>query len=132
MKVQKISAIVSPCAGISFVNNEFNKAGVSLLIDNELGARVKTIGFYYSDNIKNLCSVFYSGDDCAEDIQTHLGKHLKSIPGNSVPSADTILRVIKELATSNSTFTSKQGNSYDFNININLNRLNIKSLLLAK
>ena len=75
---------------------------------------------------------FLSGGDCAEDIQTHLGKHLKSIPGNHVPSADTILRGIKELATQNTSFTSNQGKTYDFNINTKLNLLNIKSLLLTK
>jgi hypothetical protein len=132
MKIQKTSTIVSPFAGISFVNYEFDKVGMSQLIDSELGARVKTIGFSFSDIIKNLCNVFYSGGDCAEDIQTHLGKHLKSIPGNSVPSADTILRGIKEVATKNSTFGSKQGNMYDFNINTKLNTLNIKSLLFTK
>jgi hypothetical protein len=132
MKVQKISTNVSPFSGISFVNGAFDKIGMSQLIDNELGARVKTVGFSYSDIIKNLCNVFYCGGDCAEDIQTHLGKHLKSIPGNHVPSADTILRGVKEIATDNSTFISKQGNKYDFNINTKLNKLNIKSLILTK
>ncbi|MCA1758407.1 MAG: IS1380 family transposase, partial [Bacteroidales bacterium] len=132
MKIQKISSNVSPFAGISFVNNEFDKVGMCQLIDSELGARVKTVGFSFGDIIKNLCNVFYSGGDCAEDIQSHLGKHLKSIPGNSVPSSDTILRGIKEVATKNSTFVSKQGNMYDFNINTKLNTLNIKSLLLTK
>jgi hypothetical protein len=132
MKVQKISTNVSPFSGISFVNGAFDKIGMSQLIDNELGARVKTVGFSYSDIIKNLCNVFYCGGDCAEDIQTHLGKHLKSIPGNHVPSADTILRGVKEIATDNSTFISKQGNTYDFNINTKLNKLNIKSLILTK
>ena len=132
MKIQKTSTNVSPFAGISFVNNEFDKVGICQLIDSELGDRVKTVGFSFSDIIKNLCNVFYSGGDCAEDIQTHLGKHLKSIPNNSVPSADTILRGIKGLATKNSTFGSKQGNVYDFNINIKLNTLNIKSLLLTR
>ena len=132
MKVQKISTNVSPFAGISFVNNSFNETGISQLIDNELGARVKTVGFSYSDIIKNQFNIFYSGGDCAEDIQTHLGKHLKSIPGNHVPSADTILRGIKELSTQNASFTSNQGKTYDFNINIKLNNLNIKSLLLTK
>ena len=42
-------------------------------------------------------NVFCSGGSCAEDIQTHLGKHLKSIPVNNVPGADTTLRGIKEL-----------------------------------
>jgi hypothetical protein len=132
MKVQKISTNVSPFAGISFVNNSLNETGISQLIDNELGARVKTVGFSYSDIIKNQFNIFYSGGDCAEDIQTHLGKHLKSIPGNHVPSADTILRGIKELSTQNASFTSNQGKTYDFNINIKLNNLNIKSLLLTK
>jgi len=132
MKIQKISSNVSPFAGISFVNYEFDKTGMSQLIDNELGARVKTVGFLYSDIIKNLCNVFFSGGDCAEDIQTHFGHHLKSIPNNHVPSADTILRGIKEVATKNSIFTSTQGNKYDFNINTKLNNLNIKSLLLTK
>ena len=131
MKLQKISTHVSPYAGISFVQNEFVKAGMSQLIDNELGSRVKTVGFSYSDIIKNLLNVFYSGGDCAEDIQAHLGAHLKSIPGNKVPSADTILRGIKELAIPNQTYISKQGKSYDFNVNTKLNRLNLKSLLLT-
>lgn len=132
MKVQKISSNVSPFAGISFVNNSFNETGISQLIDNELGARVKTVGFSYSDIIKTQFNIFLSGGDCAEDIQTHLGKHLKSIPGNHVPSADTILRGIKELSTQNTSFTSNQGKTYDFNINKQLNNLNIKSLLLTK
>lgn len=132
MKVQKISSNVSPFAGISFVNNSLNTTGVSQLIDNELDARVKTVGFSYSDIIKTQFNIFLSGGDCAEDIQTHLGKHLKSIPGNHVPSADTILRGIKELSTQNTSFTSNQGKTYDFNINTKLNLLNIKSLLLTK
>ena len=82
--------------------------------------------------IKTQFNIFLSGGDCAEDIQTHLGKHLKSIPGNHVPSADTILRGIKELSTQNTSFSSNQGKNYDFNINTKLNLLNIKSLLLTK
>jgi hypothetical protein len=101
------------------------------LIDNELGSRVKTVGGFYSDILKNLFSVFYSGCSRAEDVQTHLGNHLKTIPGNSVPSADTILHGIKELQSSNIAYTSKQNQSYNLNINIKLNGLNIKSLLLT-
>ena len=132
MKLQKKSTNISPFAGISFINNEFNNTGMSQLIDNVLGERVKTVGYSYSDIIKNLFNVFYSGGNCAEDIQSHLGNHLKSIPENDVPSADTILRGIKELSTPNSIFTSKQDISYNFNINSNLNSLNIKSLILNK
>jgi hypothetical protein len=131
VKVQKFSSNVSPFAGISFVNQSYNNCGLAQLIDNELGQRVKAVGFSYSEIIRNLTNVFCSGGSCAEDIQTHLGKHLKSIPGNNVPSADTTLRGIKELGTSNTTFISKQNNNYEFNINTKLNTLNIKSLLLT-
>ncbi len=131
MKLQIKSDNLSPFAGISFINYEFENIGMSQLIDNELGSRVKYYGFSYSDIIKNFYNVFLSGGDCAEDIQTHLGSHLKSIPGNKVPSADTILRGIKELASQNSIFISKSGIFYDFNINTKLNTLNIKSLLLT-
>ncbi len=86
MKLQKKNIHVSPFAGISFFNNEFNKAGMSKIIDNELVARVKTLGFSYSSIIRNLCNVFYSSGNCAEDIQTHLGKHLKSIPNTNYRS----------------------------------------------
>lgn len=132
MKIQNLNSTVSPFAGISFANNSFNKVGMSQLIDIELGKRVKTIGFDYSEIIRNLTNVFFSGGDVIEDISTHLGEHLKMIPGNNVPSPDTVLRGIKELATPDTSFESKSGINYNFNINTNLNRLNIKSLLLTK
>ncbi len=69
MKIQKISTTVSPFAGISYVNNEFNASGMSQLIDNELGYRASTKCYTYSSVIKNLSNVFFCGGDCAEDIQ---------------------------------------------------------------
>lgn len=132
MKIQQTSSTISPLAGISFVNQSFNSSGLSQLIDNELGRRVKTVGYSYSEIFRNLTNVFISGGSCAEDIHAaHLGQHLKSIPGNNVPSADTILRGVKELATQNTDYTSNQDKCYEFNINKKLNSLNIKSLLLT-
>lgn len=131
MKIQKTSNNVSPFAGICFANAIFNNCGFSQLIDKGLGARTTAVGFLYSDIIRNFANIVFSGGNCAEDIQTHLGKHLKAIPENHVPSADTILRGLKELATENQVFTSQQDKQYTFNINEKLNRLNIKSLLLT-
>jgi len=129
MKIQKLNQTVSPFAGISFVNNYFRNAGISQLIDTVLGDRVSLFGYQYSDIIKNLTNVFLSGGDCVEDIGDHLGEHLKTIPGNNVPSPDTVLRGIKELSTENTIYTSDRNISYNFNINKKLNRLNIKSLI---
>lgn len=131
MKVQKINKTISPFAGISFVNDYFEKTGLSQLIDNELGSRVKLFGYQYSDIIKNLTNVFLSGGDCVEDIGAHLGEHLKTIPCNNVPSPDTVLRGIKELSTENTVYISESGISYNFNINKKANKLNIKSLILT-
>ncbi len=66
------------------------------LTDNELGVMVKYVGYQYSEIFRNLRNVFFSGGDAVEDINTHFREHLKSIPGNNVPSADTVLRSFKE------------------------------------
>jgi len=131
MKIQNFKTKVNPFSGNSLVNHYFNKSGMSQLIDNELGARVKYVGYQYSEIFRNLTNVFLSGGDSIEDINTHFGEHLKSIPGNNVPSADTVLRSFKEITTENTIYTSDSGLSYNFNINSKLNKLNIKSLKLT-
>ena len=75
---------MSLIAGISFVDNFFDKAGMSQPIDSRLDARTKAVGYSYSDIIKTRCNIFLSGNDCAEDVQNHRGKHPKSIPDNRV------------------------------------------------
>ncbi len=40
---------------------------MSQLIDNELGQRVKTVGFFYSEIIRNLTNVFCSSGSCVGD-----------------------------------------------------------------
>ncbi len=132
MNIQNFKTTVSPFAGISLINFHFNKSGLSQLIDNELGKRGRNDSYQYSEIIRNLCNVFLSGGDVIEDINTHLREHLQSIPDNNVPSADTVLRGIKELTTENTIYTSEAGIDYNFNINEKLNRLNIKSLKQTK
>ena len=130
-KIVKSSKNIIPFAGISFVNSEFNKCGMSQLIDNELGERASTVGYSYSDIFRNWTNLFFCGGECAEDIQVHLRSTLEQIPDNKPPSADTLLRVNKELAVENTEVVSSSGNIYNFNINEKMNRLNMKSLLLT-
>jgi len=132
IKIQKLNGVVSPFSGISFVNKLFTDSGLNDLIDSELGIRSKRAGYQYSEIIRNLINTFLAGGDHIEDLSNeHLNKHLSMIPGNNVPSPDTVLRGIKELAVSNTSYTADSGISYNFNINIRLNRLNIKSLVLT-
>jgi hypothetical protein len=42
------------------------------------------------------------------------------LPGVDIPSADTILRVQKELATEKEKFISNQGIEHEFNINMSM------------
>ena len=131
MKIQKKSENITPFAGISFVIEEINQCGLSKLIDNHLGSRCLT-GYQYSEIFSSWFSVFFSGGDVAEDINCHLRESLSTIPGNRVPSADTLLRGIKELSTENDTIKSTSGKEYQFNINKKMNDLNIKLLLLTR
>ena len=131
MKLQKISQTITPFTGISLVIEEFNKCGLSCLIDKQLGIRSMS-GYQYSDIIRGWFSVFFSGGDVAEDINCHLRKSLLDIPCNRVPSADTLLRGIKELSAESALIRSTSGKEYQFNINHQMNDLNIKSLLLTK
>jgi len=93
---------------------------------------LKLLVFHTAILLKTIQYFLFRRRLCRRYSNSILGKHLKSIPGNHVPSADTILRGIKELSTQNTSFTSNQGKTYDFNINKQLNTLNIKSLLLTK
>jgi hypothetical protein len=130
-KIQKISKNITPFAGSFFVNEAFNQCGLSKLIDDKLGRRTLT-GYQYSEIFRNYALIFFCGGHCAEDIHTYLRPTLESIPDNQVPSPDALLRAMQELSTANTTIVSKAGKACRFNINEQLNDLNIKSLLLTK
>ncbi|MCP4552090.1 MAG: hypothetical protein GY834_08655 [Bacteroidetes bacterium] len=83
--MQNFKATVNPFSGNFLVNYHFNKSGI------KLGVRVKYVGCQYSETFRNLSNIFLSSGDVIEDINTHFGEHLKSIPSNNVPSADTVL-----------------------------------------
>ncbi len=69
------------------------------------------------------------GGECAEDITEHLRTELAHVKGFEVCSADTLLRIQKELATKKETTISKTGVEHDFNINMKMNKLLPKLLV---
>jgi hypothetical protein len=129
-KVQKSSEIITSFAGISFINEEFSRCGLSKLIDNQLGYRQSTKGFKHSDIIRSWFNIFFCGGEVAEDIQEHLRRTLENIPQNKVPSADTLLRELGNIAADCQEVTSSAGKNYTININEKLLDMNIRSLLL--
>jgi hypothetical protein len=130
-KIVKLSKNITPYAGISYVNAEFTRSGLGQLIDNELGARSKEAKYSYSDIFRTWSNLFLCGGECAEDVKVHLRPTLEQIPGNPVPSPDTLLFGIKELATDNTEVVSTGDKTYQFNINEKMNDLMVKSLLLT-
>lgn len=129
MKVTNSAEKITPFGGFNFVFKSFKDSGLPGLIDKELGMRVKTFGFSYSDIFTNHMAVYFNGGDCAEDINDHLRGHLQSVRGMGVCSADTILRGIKELATDTLCFDNPDsGARHGFNLNPKLNGLMVKAL----
>jgi hypothetical protein len=132
-KIEKLSQNVTPFGGVFYVDTEFINSGLGQLIDKELDVRGSGSSYSYSEIFRAWSNVFFCGGDCAEDIQVHLRDTLEQIPGNNVPSADTMLRGIKELAEENTEVSVLSSEKvYQFNINKKMNKLNIKSLLLTK
>lgn len=128
MKITTSNEKITPFGGFNFCYQLLNDSGISELIDTHLGSRVKNMGFDYSEIFMNHLAIFLNGGDCAEDINEHLRDHLKEVRGLSVCSADTILRGIKELATPIEEITSSSGITHEFNINMGMNQLLLKSL----
>ena len=60
-KVIKTSQKVTPFGGISYVNSEFTKSGLSQLIDNELGVRGSGTGYSYSEIFRAWNNIFFCG-----------------------------------------------------------------------
>ena len=111
-KSEKITAF----GGIFFVLDIFDRI-LSSVIDSHLGLRSKLIGYQYSEIIRAVFSVFCCGGDCMEDLNLYLKDVLTERPHTRVPSADTVLRGIEELATENISYTAeKTGNVYDFQL----------------
>lgn len=120
---------ITPFGGIFYVMDEFSRLGMSTLIDCELGMRCSKIGYQYSQIISSIAYTFLCGGSHIEDIGTHLGNYLELRPDTKIPSPDTNLRGIKELATDNIEYCSDKDVTYSFNTADKLNNLLIKALL---
>lgn len=128
MKITTSTEKITPFGGFNFCHQLLRDTGITHLIDSYLGNRVKLAGFNYSDIMMNHLAIYLNGGDCTEDIQEHLGHHLRKVRGLSVCSADTILRGIKELASPVEEDVSDSGVRHQFNINIRLNDLMVTAL----
>ncbi len=114
-KVQIKSEKMTALGGIFYVRSEYKASGMAKVIDGGLGSRTsRKDGYRWSEVIPTLWSAALCGGDFLEDVN-ETGKTLRLAPDARVPSADTVGRAIKELATDSIEYTSKAGNTYAFN-----------------
>lgn len=129
MHITKSAEQITPFGGLNFCLESFHECGLAALIDRHLGDRAGTGGFSYSEITGNLMGIFFTGGDCAEDINEHLRDPLHQVNRMSVCSASTILRGIKELSfASTPVVNPDSGVAHQFNINAPLNELMLEAL----
>jgi hypothetical protein len=123
MKVTYSTENINSMGGINFADRIIENASVYKIIDQALGSRgVKAI-YRYSDLIRSYLLLTLCGGECAEDITEHLRKELSQVQGFEPCSADTLLRMQKELVTEKERSISRNGIEHEFNINMRMNRL---------
>lgn len=132
MKITKSQANINSFGGINFANLIINNIGVFDLIDQTLGNRGVMSKYKYSDLFRSYFLMTLCGGECAEDITEHLRSELSQVKGFNVCSADTLLRMQRELATEKEIFTAKSGVKHEFNTHLKMNELLIKTLLKTK
>ena len=110
-KVSIKSEKITPFGGIFHVREHFSRF-VGLVIDKVLGLRCTSFGYQYSEIVRSLSSVYFCGDNCVEDVTSHLMPHLSLHPTLRTCSSGTILRGISELSCANTTYTSDTGKIY--------------------
>ena len=129
MKITYSTDKINSFGGINFADSIIGNASVYKTIDQTLGQRGIKAGYSYSDLIRSYLLMVLCGGECAEDITEHLRSELSHVKGFEVCSADTLLRMQKELATKKETTVSKTGIVHDFNINMDMNKLLVKLLV---
>ena len=129
MQITYSTEQIGSFGGLNFLSKEINRLKLDQLIDNHLGTRSERATYSYSDIIKNLWFIFFSGGDCAQDIEDNLKTDLEQVPNLKVCSADTLARVQKSLCLPKEIYTSKSNTEHEFSKHDQLNELNLKLLL---
>lgn len=120
---------VTPFGGLHIIHKLLNTAKASQFIDIELGTRRLNSKYRYSDILLSRIYTAFCGGSATEDVNYLRKNTLQYLKGISIPSADTILRTDKELATESQEIstTSKKGNL--ININDKMNRFLVRSTI---
>ncbi|HSW68253.1 MAG TPA: IS1380 family transposase [Bacteroidales bacterium] len=129
MQVTYSTSDIKIFGGLNFANRIIDNKAIYKTIDQVLGNRGVKALYSYADMLRSLLSLVLCGGECAEDITLHLRSELEQLKGFKVCSADTLLRMQKELATEKETCVSKSNIAHEYNINEKLNNLLVRLLV---
>jgi len=129
MKITYSSEKIYSFGGINFADSIISNAKLYEIINQELGSRGDRATYSYADLIRSYLLLSLCGGECAEDVAENLRGELEQVHGFEACSADTLLRMQKELATEKETFVSESGVEHDFNSNMKINELMVKLLV---
>jgi len=123
---------VTPFGGIHLLHQKLFAHGAIDFIDNQLGARVKTNGYNYSDILLSRIYTALCGGNATEDVNYVRDTTLKNLKGIDIPSADTILRGDVELSVPCNYIKSPSGKENKININTRMNKFLLDSAIKFK
>lgn len=129
MKITYSSKKIKSFGGLNFTDILLRDKNIYSFIDKSLGPRGIGAKYGYSDLVRSYLSLVLCGGGCAEDISEHLRGELSQLGGFEASSADTLLRMQKELSAPKETFTSKSGVKHEFSGNPGLNNLLVELLV---
>jgi len=132
MKVQK-SGELSAFGGINFVFEHLKSNEIGKVIEGSLPQVAKQSTYTWSDIFHSLLSIYMCGGDSIEDLGTHLAPHFKNNPFIKMPSPDTVLRRLTQIADDEKICKTERGTvKHKFNNNRFLEQLNIRILKKLK
>jgi DDE family transposase len=120
---------VTPFGGIHLIHEQLFAHGAIDFIDNQLGARVKTIGYNYSDILLSRIYTAFCGGNATEDVNYVRDNTLNYLKGIGIPSADTILRGDVELSVPCEYIETASGKANKINVNTDMNEFLINSAI---
>jgi len=127
MKVQYSKQNITPFGGINFVLEMLQKKGIGDIVDKHLPPLSSQSTYKWRDFLYSLWSVYFCGADCIEDLSTNLKPSLSSNPYVNLPSPDSVLRRLKQLAEPVTYPVSKRSSKiHQFAKNPHLNALNLQ------
>ena len=120
---------VTPFGGIHLIHEQLISSGAIDFIDNQLGRRVKYVGYNYSDILLSRIYTAFCGGNATEDVNYVKKNTLSHLKGIAIPSADTILRGDAELSVPCQYLETESGKTNKININTRMNDFLLESAI---